>query len=116
MHAHLHRGGRHPAPGQAHQAACKRVGAAVDVADVPYQAGVFHVVAVQGQAEDGAGQRAAGLVHRQQFLAVQQLAAGYTVGVEDEQFDQLDIGVVGQELAGVFGVCKVHVGFAHGRT
>ena len=91
VHADLHGGSRHAAPGQAHQAAFKRVGAAVDVTDIPDQAGVFHVVAIEGEAEDGAGQRAAALVDRQQFLAVQQLAAWHTVGVEDEQFEQFDI-------------------------
>ncbi|MNM45845.1 hypothetical protein D3C81_567730 [compost metagenome] len=116
VHAHLHRGGRHPAPGQAYQAAFKRVGAAVDIAHIPHQAGVFHVVAVEGQAENGAGQWPAGLVHGQQFLAVQQLAARYAVGVEDEQFEQFDIGVVGQKTAGLLYGCKVHDGFAHGRT
>ncbi|MNP12693.1 hypothetical protein D3C76_1049400 [compost metagenome] len=116
VHADLHGGGRHTAPGQAHQAALQRVGAAVDIAHVPDQAGVLDVVAVEGQAKDGAGQRAAALIHRQQFFAVQQLAAGYAVGVEDEQFEQFDIGVFSQETAGLLWVCKVHGGFAHGHA
>ncbi|MNO72794.1 hypothetical protein D3C76_637480 [compost metagenome] len=116
VHAHLHCGGGHPAPGQAHQAAVKRVGTAVDVADVPHQAGVFHVVAIEGQAKDGAGQWPAGLVHGQQFLAVQQLAAWHTVGVEDEQFEQLDIGVVGQKTGSLLYRGKVHDQFAHRRA
>ncbi|MNM48523.1 hypothetical protein D3C81_595090 [compost metagenome] len=116
VHADLHRCGRHAAPGQAHQAVFQGVGSAVDIAHVPDQAGVLDVVAVEGQAKDGAGQRAAALIHRQQFFAVQQLAAGYAVGVEDEQFEQFDIGVFSQETAGLLWVCKVHGGFAHGHA
>ncbi|QHB29379.1 hypothetical protein TCK1_4033 [Pseudomonas monteilii] len=116
VHADLYGRGRHPAPGQAHQAAFEWVGAAVDVAHVPHQARIFHVVTVQGQAKDGAGQRPAGLVHGQQFITVQQLAAWYAVGVEDEQFEQLDIGVFSQETGSLLYRCKVHDVFAHGRT
>ncbi|MNE47569.1 hypothetical protein D3C80_1419800 [compost metagenome] len=38
VHADLHCGGRHAPPRQAYQAALQRVGAAVDVADIPDQA------------------------------------------------------------------------------
>ncbi|MNE44816.1 hypothetical protein D3C80_1390640 [compost metagenome] len=55
VHADLHCSRWHAAPRQAHQAAFKRVGPAVDVAHVPHQARVFHVVAIEGQAKDGAG-------------------------------------------------------------
>jgi len=55
VHADLHRRGGNLPPRQAHQTAFERVGAAVDVADVPHQPGVFHVLALHGQAEDGAG-------------------------------------------------------------
>jgi hypothetical protein len=68
----------------------------------------FHVVALQGQAEDGAGQRPAAFIHRQQFLAVQQLAAWHAVGVEDEQLDHVDIGVVCQKALGIFNGCEFH--------
>ena len=108
VHADLHRRGRHLPPRQAHQAAFEGIGAAVDIADVPDQPGVFHVVAVQGQAKDGAGQGPAALVDRQQFLAVQQLAARYAVGVEDEQLDHFDIGIGVQERAGLLDGGKVH--------
>ncbi|GLO40953.1 hypothetical protein PPUN15366_25980 [Pseudomonas putida] len=47
---------------------------------------------------------------------MQQFAARHAVGVEDEQFEQFDIGVVGQKTAGLLYGCKVHDGFAHGRT
>ncbi|MCY1355356.1 hypothetical protein D9M69_417720 [compost metagenome] len=100
VHADLHGGGRHAPPGQAHQAAGQRIGAAVDVADFPDQAAVLDILAVQGQAEDGRGQRSAALVDGEQLVAVQQLAARHAVGVEDEQLDGFDIGVGGEELAG----------------
>ena len=70
VHADLQRGGGNLPPGHAHQTAGQGVGAAVDVADVPDQAGIFDVIAVDAQAKDGAGQRPAALVHGQQFLAV----------------------------------------------
>lgn len=71
VHADLHRRGGDQPPRHALQTAADRVGAAVDIAHIPDQTGVFHVVAVDGQAEDGAGQRAPALVNRQQFVAVQ---------------------------------------------
>src|SRR5690606_4886600 len=52
VHADLHRGGGDLPPGQAGQAAGQRVGAAVDIADLPDQPGVLDVVAVDTQAED----------------------------------------------------------------
>ena len=106
VHADLQRGGGDAPPGQAHQAAGQRVGAAVDVADLPDQPGVLDVVAVDAQAEDGAGQRPAVLVHGEQLVAVQQLAARHAVGVEDEQLEQFDIGVVRQEVLGVLHGCE----------
>ena len=54
MHRYLHRGGGDLPPGQAHQAAGQRVGAAVDIAHLPDQAGVLDVLALDGQAEHGA--------------------------------------------------------------
>ncbi|GLH32416.1 hypothetical protein BR1R5_18030 [Pseudomonas sp. BR1R-5] len=47
---------------------------------------------------------------------MQQLAAWHAVGVEDEQFEQLDIGVFGKETSGVFNGGKVHEGFARVHT
>ncbi|MCY1420895.1 hypothetical protein D9M71_365320 [compost metagenome] len=109
MHADLHRGGGNLPPGQAHQAAGQRVGAAVDIADIPDQTGVLDILSMHGQAEDGTRQRPAGLVHGEQFLAVQQLAARHAVGVEDEQLDHFDIGVLRQEILGFLLGGEVHL-------
>ena len=68
----------------------------------------LHILAMDREAEDGAGQRSAGLVHGEQFLAVQQLAARHAVGVEDEQLDHLDIGVLGQEILGFLHGGEIH--------
>jgi len=75
VHADLHRRRRNQPPWHALQTAADRVGATVDIAHLPHQPGVFHVIAMDGQAKDGAGQRAAAFIHRQQFVAMQQLAA-----------------------------------------
>ena len=98
VHRHLHSGGGHLPPGQAHQAAGQRIGAAIDIAHLPDQAGILDILALDGQAKHGARQRPAALVQRQQLLTVQQLAARHAIGVEDEQLDQLDIGVIRQEV------------------
>lgn len=100
VHGNLYRSSGNLPPGQAHQATGQRVGAAVDIAYVPDQAGVLDILAEDGQAQHGARQRPATLIQRQQFLAMQQLAARHAVGVEDEQLDQFDVGVVGQESLG----------------
>ena len=108
VHAHLHGGGRNLPPRQAHQAAFQRVGAAVDIADVPDQTGVLDVFTLYGQTEDGARQRPAAFVYGEQFFTVQQRAARHAVGVEDEQFDHVDIGVLFKEQACVFDGCEFH--------
>ncbi|MNE24933.1 hypothetical protein D3C80_1182450 [compost metagenome] len=108
VHADLHGGGRNLPPRQAHQTAFERVSAAIDIAHVPDQPGVFDVLTLQGQTEDGAGQRTTAFVDRQQFFTVQQLAAWHTVGIENEQLDHVDIGVVGQKAFGVFKGCEFH--------
>lgn len=108
VHADLHRSGRNLAPRQAHQTACQRIGAAVDIADIPDQAGVLDVLTLHSQTEDGAGQRATAFIHGEQFFAVQQLAARHAVGVEDEQLDHVDVGVLFKEQACVFNGCEFH--------
>ncbi|MNQ94630.1 hypothetical protein D3C85_1101530 [compost metagenome] len=108
VHAYLHGGGRNLPPRQPHQTAFERVGAAVDIAHIPDQPGVLDVIALQGQAEDGAGQRTAAFIHRQQLFAMQQLAARHAVGIEDEQLDHVDIRVVRQKSLGVFKGCEFH--------
>ncbi|MNF78840.1 hypothetical protein D3C84_610380 [compost metagenome] len=108
VHADLHRRRRNLPPRQTHQAAFERIGAAVDIAHVPDQPGVLDVIALQGQAENGAGQRATAFIHRQQFFAVQQFAARHAVGIENEQFDHVDIRVVRQKGLGVFKGCEFH--------
>ncbi|MNE55191.1 hypothetical protein D3C80_1500150 [compost metagenome] len=109
VHADLHRGGGDLPPGHAAQAAGQRVGAAVDVADIPDQPAVLDVVAVDAQAEDGARQRPAAGIDGEQLVAVQQFAARHAIGVEDEQLEQVDIGVLRQELLGI-----LHGGEWHG--
>ena len=69
---------------------------------------VVDVVAVQGQAEDGARQGPAGFIDRQQFLTMQQLAAWHAVGVEDEQLDHFDVGVGVQEILGFLHGSEFH--------
>lgn len=108
VHADLHRRRRDLPPGQAHQAAGQGVGAAVDVADVPDQAGVLDILAVHCQPQDGARQRPAAAVDGQQFVAVQQFAAWHAIGVEDEQFEEFDIGIGGQEILGFLFAGEVH--------
>ena len=98
VHADLHRCHRYLAPRHRLQAATQRVGAAVDVAHVPDQPGIFHIVAIDAQAQNGARQRPTAFVNRQQFIAVQQLAAGHAVVVEDEQLKHLDMRVRLQKI------------------
>jgi len=100
VHRHLHGSGGQLPPGQAHQAAGQRVGAAIDITHLPDQAGVLDVLTLDGQPEHGARQRSPRFIEREQFLAVQQLAARHAIGVEDEQLDQFDIGIAGQEILG----------------
>ncbi len=116
VHAHLHRRGGDQPPRHALQAAADRVGAAVDIAHVPDQAGIFHVIAVDGQAENGAGQRAAACVHRQQFIAVQQLAAWHAVVVEDKQLEQFNVRVVFKKGLGFVQAGKNTHGGSHTGT
>ncbi|MNP77377.1 hypothetical protein D3C76_1747950 [compost metagenome] len=47
---------------------------------------------------------------------MQQLAPGHTVVVEDEQFEQFDIGVLGKERLGVLHGCERNLGKAHGKA
>ncbi|MNP32033.1 hypothetical protein D3C76_1251900 [compost metagenome] len=63
---------------------------------------------MQGQAEDGAGQRTAGFVDGQQLVTVQQLAAGNAVGVEDEKFEGVDVRVLLEEIPGFLHAGKFH--------
>ncbi|MNC53242.1 hypothetical protein D3C75_1026350 [compost metagenome] len=106
VHADLHRRCRYLSPRHALQAAAKRIGTAVDVADIPDQPGVFHVLAIDGQPENGARQRPTAFVDRQQLIAVQQLAPWHAVVVEDEQLEHLDIRVVLKKGPGFLQVGK----------
>ena len=108
VHAHLHLAGGVGAPGLQGQAAGERVGPAVGIGDFPDQAAFLDVLALDGQREDRAGQRAAVFVDRQQLVAVQQLAARDAVGVDQHQLDQAHLGVLGEEVAGFLGVGEVH--------
>ena len=97
MHRELHLRGRLPAPRLQHEAPGQWKGPAVGVAHVPHQAGFGHVLAVDREAEDARRQRAAVTVGRDQFLAVQQLAARHAVGVDQEGLDEAHLGVRGEE-------------------
>jgi len=100
MHADLHRRRWDQAPRHALQTATDRVGTAVDIAHVPYQSGVFHIIAIDAQAQNRARQRPPTLVDRQQFITMQQLAAGHAVVVDDKQLEHLDIRVQFQKIQG----------------
>jgi hypothetical protein len=113
VHADLHGGCGDQAPRHTLQAAADRVGAAVDIADFPHQPGVFHVVAVNRQAQDGAGQRAATFIHRQQLIAVQQLAAWHAVVVEDKQLEHFDVRVLFKKRLGFLQAGKNTHGNSH---
>ncbi|KWV87210.1 hypothetical protein PFLmoz3_03058 [Pseudomonas fluorescens] len=113
VHADLHRCGGDQAPWHALQAAADRVGAAVNIPHLPDQPGVFYVIAIDGQAEDGTGQKPATFVHRQQFVAVQQLAARYAVVIEDKQLEHLNVGVLFKEGLGFMQAGKNTHGNSH---
>ncbi|MCY1186234.1 hypothetical protein D9M73_270860 [compost metagenome] len=104
----MHGSGGDLPPWHARQAPFQRVGAAIDIAYIPHQPRIFHIVAVEGQAQHGTGQRASALVNGQQFFAVQQLAAGHAVGIENEQLEHFDIGVVRQKFLGLLHTGKLH--------
>ena len=110
VHAHLHLAGGRGTPGLQGQAAGDRVGPAVGIGDFPDQTAFLDVLALDGQREDGAGQRAAVFVDRQQLVAVQQLAARDAVGVDQHQLDQAHFGVLGEEVAGFLDFGKFHHG------
>ncbi|MCY1528611.1 hypothetical protein D9M68_637220 [compost metagenome] len=114
VHAHLQLAGGRRAPGLQGQAAGQGIGPAVGVGHVPDQAGAFHIFALDGQGEDGAGQGPAVLVDGQQLVAVQQLAARHAVGVDEEEFEAAHLGVAFEEVTGFLDIGESHGGFSHG--
>ena len=109
VHAHLQLAGGFTAPGLQGQAAGQRVGPAVGVGHFPDQATFFHVFTLDGQGQDRAGQRPAVFIDGQQLITVQQLAARDAVGVDQDQFNQAHVGVLGEEVVGFLDVGKFHL-------
>ncbi|MNP09287.1 hypothetical protein D3C76_1013880 [compost metagenome] len=94
VHADLHGSGRGQPRGNTHQASLQWVGAAIDITHLPDPPRLLDVIAVERKTEHGPGQGAPALVNSQQFLAMQQLATRHAVGIEDEQLEHFDIGVL----------------------
>ncbi|MCY1174054.1 hypothetical protein D9M73_142400 [compost metagenome] len=116
VHADLHGRGRYQTPRHTREAAADRVGPAVDITDIPDQPGVFHVITVDGQAEDGARQWSPAFIHRQQLVTMQQLAPRHTVVVEDEQLEHFNIRVLLQKGQGFLPGGKRGRGTTHGNS
>ena len=108
VHAHLQLAGGLAAPSLQAEAAGHRIGPAIGIADLPDQAAVLDVVAVDGQRKDGARQRPTVLVNRKQLVAMQQFAARYAVGVDQEEFELLHLGVRGEEVMGFPDIGESH--------